>query len=59
MLNSNITNKTNIREVLKTNDLTILIPILKKLIDNPLDKTATKELDYLVRKHTVTGSNLK
>lgn len=51
-LNENITNRINIREVLDKNDLTVLIPAIQKVIDNPLDETATKELDYLVRKYT-------
>jgi hypothetical protein len=58
ILNNNITNRTNIREVLDNNDLTVLIPVIKKVIDDPLDETATNELDYLVRKHTVIGSPL-
>jgi len=57
-LNNNITNMSNIREVIDKNDLTILVPAIKKVIDNPLDETATKELDYLVRKYTVIGSPL-
>jgi hypothetical protein len=59
MLNNNITNKINIREVIETKDLSILIPVLKKVLGNPLDEEATKQLDYLVRKHTVIGSTLK
>lgn len=58
MLNDNLTNRTNIKEVLNENDLTILIPVIKKLQDNPLDAKATEELHYLVRKHTVIGSPL-
>lgn len=59
ILNSNITNKDNIRDVLDKNDITILIPAIQKVLSNPLDETATKELDYLVRKHTVIGSALE
>ena len=59
MLNQNITNRNNISEVFKEQDLTILIPALKKVLDNPLDEEATKELDYLVIKYTVLGSPLK
>lgn len=56
MLNDNLANRTNIENVLNENYLTILIPIIKKLQDNPLDDKATEELYYLVRKHTVIGS---
>lgn len=58
MLNDNLTNRTNIDEVLNENDLMILIPVIKKLQDNPLDDKATEEFYYLVRKHTVIGSPL-
>ena len=58
MLNDNLTNRTNIEDVLNENDLTILIPVIKKLQDNPLDDKATEEFNYLVRKHTVIGSPL-
>ncbi len=58
MLNDNLTNRTNIEDVLNENDLTILIPVIKKLQDNPLDDKATEEFHYLVRKHTVIGSPL-
>ena len=58
MLNDNLTNRTNIEDILNENDLTILIPVIKKLQDNPLDDKATEEFQYLVRKHTVIGSPL-
>ncbi|MDU2491735.1 MAG: hypothetical protein E7D27_14315 [Clostridium celatum] len=58
MLNDNLANRTNIEHVLNENYLTILIPVIKKLQDNPLDDKATEELYYLVRKHTVIGSPL-
>ena len=58
MLNNNLSNRTNVREVLDENDLTILIPSIEKLNDNPLDEKATEEFYYLVRKHTVIGSPL-
>ncbi|MBK1813601.1 hypothetical protein JHL18_23575 [Clostridium sp. YIM B02505] len=57
-LNNNITNRTNIEEVVKKNDLTILLPTLKKIIENPLDEVSTKELYRLVQKHTVLGSTV-
>ena len=58
MLNNNLSNRTNVKEVLDENDLTILIPSIEKLNDNPLDEKATEEFYYLVRKHTVIGSPL-
>lgn len=58
MLNNNLTNRTNVEEMLEENDLKILIPSLEKLKDNPLDKEATEEFFYMVRKHTVIGSPL-
>ncbi len=58
MLNNNLSNRTNVKEVLDENDLTILIPSIEKLNDNPLDEKATEEFFYLVRKHTVIGSPL-
>ena len=58
MLNDNLTNRTNIDEVLNRNDLMILIPVIKKLQDNPLDDKATEEFYYLIRKHTVINFNL-
>ncbi|WP_411168440.1 hypothetical protein ACH36K_15135 [Clostridium sp. MB05] len=58
ILNDNISNRTNIQEVLDENDLNILNPLIKKVKDNPLDNEATEELLYLVRKHTVIGSPL-
>lgn len=58
MLNNNLANRTNVKEVLDENDLTILIPSIEKLNDNPLDEKATEEFFYLVRKHTVIGSPL-
>lgn len=57
-LNNNITNRTNISEVLKKNDLSVLYPVIQKIINNPLDEAATKELDYLVRKYTVADTLL-
>ncbi|WP_404989061.1 hypothetical protein [Clostridium culturomicium] len=57
-LNNNISNKNNIKEVLDENDLTVLIPALKKLEENPQDSEATEELSYLVKKYTVIGSTL-
>lgn len=58
MLNDNLTNRTDIENVLNENDLTILIPVIKNLQDNPLNDKATEEFNYLVRKHTVIGSPL-
>lgn len=58
ILNDNLTNRTNIEDILNENDLTILIPVIKKLQDNPLNDKATEEFNYLVRKHTVIGSPL-
>lgn len=58
-LNNNITNVTNIREIIKKNDLSKLISALNNLRKNPIDEKATKNLDYLVRKYTVIGSVLK
>ena len=58
MLNDNLTNRTDIENVLNENDLTILIPVIKNLQDNPLNDKAIEEFNYLVRKHTVIGSPL-
>lgn len=58
ILNDNLTNRTNIEDVLNENDLTILIPVINKLQDNPLDEKSTEEFHYLIRKHTVVGSPL-
>jgi hypothetical protein len=57
-LNSSISNSGNIEKVIAENDLTILIPAIKKVKENPLDPEATKELLYFVRKYTVIGSTL-
>lgn len=56
--NNNITNRLNIVDVLEKNDLSILLPTLNKIINDPTNKNATKDLDYLVKKHTVIGSTL-
>ncbi|MGG7057882.1 hypothetical protein ACQPUY_07345 [Clostridium nigeriense] len=58
MLNNNLTNVSNIEDVLNENDLSILIPVIEKLQNNPLDEKVTEEFYYLVRKHTVIGSSL-
>ncbi|MGG7142911.1 hypothetical protein ACQPVP_05545 [Clostridium nigeriense] len=58
MLNNNLTNVSNIEDVLNENDLSILIPVIEKLQNNPLDEKVTEEFYYLVRKHTVIGSPL-
>ena len=58
MLNDNLTNRTDIENVLNENDLTILIPVIKNLQDNPLNDKAIEEFNYLVKKHTVIGSPL-
>ncbi|WP_040215165.1 hypothetical protein [Clostridium polynesiense] len=51
-LNNNITNNNTITEVLQKNDLSILIPVIKKLDRNPLDLKATEELRNLVIRYT-------
>lgn len=51
-LNNNITNNNTITEVLQKNDLSILIPVIKKLDRNPLDLKATEELRNLVMRYT-------
>ena len=58
ILNDNISNRTDIKKALDENDLTILIPSIKKVQENPIDNEATEKLLYLVRKYTVTGSTL-
>lgn len=58
MLNNNLTNRSNIEDVLNENDLSILIPVIEKLQNNPLDEKVTEEFYYLVRKLTVLGSPL-
>lgn len=54
-LNNNVTNRTNIREVIEQNDLALLYSPLKKIMMDPLNKDATEELNYSVRKCTVLG----
>ncbi|WP_298842980.1 hypothetical protein [Clostridium sp.] len=44
MLKDVLTNNSNLNKLLDTKDLTILIPTLKKLESNPLDKKAADEL---------------
>ncbi|QAT40298.1 hypothetical protein [Clostridium sp. JN-9] len=57
--NNNITNKMNIRDVVEKNDLSILLPTLNAVMNNPLSESETKKLDYLVKKYTVIGSTLQ
>lgn len=59
ILNENITNTNNIEEIIAKNDLTLLIPSIEKLKQNPLDIKTTEEFHYLIRKHTVIDSVLK
>lgn len=55
-LNNNITNRKDIEKVVKENDFSILLPTLKRVMDDPLDKNATKELYELVQKHTTLNT---
>lgn len=57
-LNNNLTNRTNVEDVINENDLSILIPVIEKLKVDPLNEEVTEEFYYLVRKYTVIGSPL-
>lgn len=48
-LNNNITNKKNIRYILEKKDLSVLLPTLDKVRNNPIDETIAKDLYHLVQ----------
>lgn len=52
-LDNNITNRTNIREIIKEKNLMNLLPALEKIYNDPIDKTTTEELYNIIRKNTV------
>ncbi|GKU25457.1 hypothetical protein [Clostridium folliculivorans] len=52
VLNNNITNRSNIEEVVAKKDLTLLLPILEKVKNNPSDETLNEELYNLIQENT-------
>lgn len=52
ILNDNITNRSNIEEVVAKKDLTLLLPILEKVKNDPLDESLNEELYNLIQENT-------